>query len=271
MAPLWIAISPRLPLTQREIDLSSLPRAVHAALTRAAHTPACTMAPQPGKQVMGDLQNDAFWRQGIARVEFGGDLGGVAFHPHVSSPRSALSRLPARQGPHQRTVLDQTAKLGRRPSPETASPDQSLNVSRSAGDDGMADFTIRMKNRLQFSNCEAPHIPTSKPHQETLVVELRGHLLTITHRRADGGLGSRIYAQRAIDLPEASIFMILPELPSHVLDVCFFSALGAVALLMARPGEQRRLRAVGTDKNSGQCHGWIFDAIQEAGPGSICS
>ena len=75
----------------------------------------------------------------------------------------------------------------------------------------MADFTIRMKNRLQFSSCEAPRIPTSKPHEETLVVELRGDLLTITERRADGGFGSRIYAQRAIDLPDASIFAILPR------------------------------------------------------------
>jgi hypothetical protein len=129
----------------------------------------------------------------------------------------------------------------------------------------MADFSIRMKNRLQFSNCEAPHIPTSKSHQETLVVELRGDLLTITESRADGCLGSRIYAQRAIDLPEAFIFTILPELPSHVRDGSFFSALGTIALLAAHPGEPRRLRAVGTDENSGRCHGWIFDAIEANG------
>jgi hypothetical protein len=132
----------------------------------------------------------------------------------------------------------------------------------------MADFSIRMKNRLQFSNCEAPHIPTSKSHRETLIVELSGDLLTITERRADGRLGSRIYAQRAIDLPEAFIFTILPELPSHVRDGSFFSALGTVAILAARPGELRRLRAVGTDRNSGQCHGWIFNAIEEIEPGA---
>jgi hypothetical protein len=252
---------------------SSPPGAFHAALTRAAHTCACTMAPQPGKQAMGDFQNEVFWRQGIARVEFSGDLGGVAFHPHVdaSSPCSALSGLPVRHGPHQRTVLDQAAKPGRRPPLETASPDQSLNVSLSAGDDGMADFTIRVKNTLQFSNCEAPHIPTSRQYEEVLIVALRGYLLTITEHRADGGLGSRIYAQRAIDLPAVSIFTILPELPSHVRDGSFFPALGTVAILAARPGERRRLRAVGTDRNSGQCHGWIFDAIQETGPGSIRS
>jgi hypothetical protein len=131
----------------------------------------------------------------------------------------------------------------------------------------MADFSIRMNNRLQFSTCDAPHIPTSKPHQEILAVELRGHLLTITERRADGGFGSRIYARRTIDLPEASLFTILPELPSHVRDGSFFPALGTVAILAARGSEQRRLRAVGTDKNSGQCHGWIFDAIEAEGAG----
>jgi hypothetical protein len=135
----------------------------------------------------------------------------------------------------------------------------------------MADFSIRMNNRLRFSTCEAPHIPTSKPHQETLIVELRGDLMTITERRSDGGLGSRIYARRTIDLPEASIFAILPELPSHVRDGSFFPALGTVAILAACCGEHRRLRAVGTDKNSGQCHGWIFDAIEEGGPGSTGS
>jgi len=133
----------------------------------------------------------------------------------------------------------------------------------------MADFSIRMNNRLQFSTCEAPHIPTSKPHEEILVVELRGDLLTITECRVDGGLGSRIYARRTIDLPEVSVFTILPELPSHVRDGSFFSALGTVVILAALRGEQRRLRAVGTDKNSGQCHGWIFDAIEEGGPVQI--
>jgi hypothetical protein len=231
------------------------------------------MAPQLGKQVMGDFQNEVFWRQGIARVQFAGNLGGVPFHPHVDalSPSPALSRLPVRHGPRPRTGLDRTAKPAHPLPLETAIPDQTLNVSRSAGDNGMADFSIPMKNRLQFSRCEAPHIPTSKAYEETLIVELRGDLLTITQRRADGSLGSRIYAQRAIDLPEVSTFTILPELPSDVRDGSFFSALGTVAILTTRSGEQRRLRAVGTDKNSGLCHGWIFDALEEAGPGSNCS
>jgi hypothetical protein len=59
--------------------------------------------------------------------------------------------------------------------------------------------------------------------------------------------------------------MILPELPSHVRDGSFFPPLSACG------GEQRRLRAVGTDKNIGLCHGSIFDAIEEEGPGSTRS
>jgi hypothetical protein len=128
----------------------------------------------------------------------------------------------------------------------------------------MADFSIRMTNRLQFSTCDAPHVPTSKTHEETVLVELRGDLLTITALGADSSPGSRVYAQRTIDLPETSIFMILPELPSQVRDGTFFPALGTVAILQPHPGTQRRLRAVGTDNNSGQCHGWIFDAIEVA-------
>jgi hypothetical protein len=128
----------------------------------------------------------------------------------------------------------------------------------------MADFSIRMNNSLRFSTCDAPHVPTSKTHEESILVELRGDLLTITALGADGSPGSRVYAQRTIDLPETSIFMILPELPSQVRDGAFFPALGTVVIPEPRAGKQRRLRAVGTDNNSGQCHGWIFDAIEDA-------
>lgn len=129
---------------------------------------------------------------------------------------------------------------------------------------GMVDFSIRMKNKLRFSTCDAPHVPTSKTHEEIILVELRGDLLMITALGADGSPGSRVYAQRTIDLPQTSLFMILPELPSHVRDGAFFPALGTVAILQPLPGQQRQLRAVGTDNNSGQCHGWIFDAIEDA-------
>jgi hypothetical protein len=201
----------------------------------------------------------------IPRFPFIGGGGGIVHCPARADTFSpaALSQSPARRGPGLRMDLDRIVKLpANGPPRKAANPDQSSNLSRPARDDVMDDFSIRMNNRLRFSNCKSPHIPTSKQHEETLAVELRGDLLTITERRADGGLGSRIYAQRIIDAPEASIFTILPELPSHVRDGSFFPALGTVAILAAGGGEQRRLRAVGTDKNSGRCHGWIFDAIE---------
>lgn len=205
----------------------------------------------------------------IPRFPFIGGGGDIVHYPAradaLSPAGSALPRLPARYGPG----LPKFPANG--PPRKATDPDHSPELSRPAPDDAMQDFSIRMNNRLRFSNCKAPHIPTSKQHDETLAVELRGDLLTITARRADGGLGSRIYAQRIIDAPEAAIFTILPELPSHVRDGSFFSALGTVAILASGDSEQRRLRAVGTDRNSGQCHGWIFDAIEERAAGSIRS
>lgn len=124
----------------------------------------------------------------------------------------------------------------------------------------MADFSIRMTNRLRFSSCEAPHRPTTKAHEERLAVELRGDLLTITELK-NCALGKRIYAQRTLNLPQATTFVILPELPSRVRDGSFFSALGTVAVFGADEGI-RRLRAVGIDFNSGNCRGWIFDAVE---------
>jgi hypothetical protein len=126
----------------------------------------------------------------------------------------------------------------------------------------MADFSIQMNNKLQFSSCAAPHRPTTQVHEELLAVELRGDLLTITAVRSGSGSGSRIYAQRTLDLPAASMFVILPELPSHIRDGSFFPALGTVAILAPESGARRRLRAVGTDTNTGRCHGWIFDAME---------
>lgn len=126
----------------------------------------------------------------------------------------------------------------------------------------MLDFSTRMNNRFQFSSCEAPQRPTTKERNETLAVELREDLLTITQVREDGSLGSRIYAQRTLDLAGVTTFVILPELPSRVRDGSFFPALGTAAILAANGGERRRLRAVGTDTNSGRCRGWIFDAVE---------
>ncbi len=125
----------------------------------------------------------------------------------------------------------------------------------------MADFSIRMTNRLRFSSCEAPHKPTTRAYEERLEVELRGDLLTITELK-DCALGKRIYAQRTLDLPGASTFVILPELPSRIRDGSFFPALGTIAVFDTEDGDKRRLRAVGIDDNSGHCRGWIFDAVE---------
>ena len=131
-----------------------------------------------------------------------------------------------------------------------------------SGDEVMVDFSIRMNNELQFSSCEAPHKPMSKKQDEVLAVELRGNLVTITEVRKDGSFGSRIYAKRTLDLSGAATFMILPQLPSGIVDGSFFPAQGTVAILEANGGEKRRLRAVGTDTNGGRCQGWIFDAVE---------
>ena len=124
----------------------------------------------------------------------------------------------------------------------------------------MLGFSVRMINRLQFSNCDAPWQPITEPRHEVLAVELRADFLTLTQLRADGTFGSRIYAQRTVDLSVAMVFAIVPQLPSRIRDHSFFPALGTIVLFEAVDGERRRLRAVGTDLNSGRCRGWIFDA-----------
>jgi hypothetical protein len=124
----------------------------------------------------------------------------------------------------------------------------------------MLGFSVRMINQLQFSNCEAPWQPITEPREELLAVELRDNFLTLTQLHADGTRGSRIYAQRTVDLSSATAFVIVPHLPSWIRDSSFFPALGTVMLFEAADGEKRRLRAVGTDINSGRCRGWIFDA-----------
>jgi hypothetical protein len=136
------------------------------------------------------------------------------------------------------------------------------HLRRSSQDESMADFAIRMKNQLQFSTCETPHRPITPKHEEVLDVALRGDLLIIAEVRKNNATGKRIYAQRTIELPGVSTFVILPELPSHARDGSFFPALGTVAVFIAKGGTGRRLRAVGMDVNSGHCHGWIFDAVE---------
>jgi hypothetical protein len=126
----------------------------------------------------------------------------------------------------------------------------------------MTEFATRMRNQLRFSDCDAPHQPLTKAHEETLDVRLDGDLLTITEVCDDGSLGNRIYARRTLDIAGTAIFMILPRLPSGTSDGFFFPALGTVALPATLPGAKRSLAAVGTDSNSGHCRGWIFEATE---------
>lgn len=213
------------------------------------------------------FHNETILRPNAARTPSSGAGGSIVYLParDASGSGEVLRRTHARRRRHLSVTLYRAAMLpGDGPTRRAAELPQSFDLRRSARDDVMADFSICMNNTLRFSNCSAPHIPTSKSHKETLFVELRGDHLTITERRADGSLGSRIHAQRSIDLPDTSIFTILPELPSHIRDGSFFPALGTAVILAAQCGGPRRLRAVGTDVNSGQCHGWIFDATETA-------
>src|SRR5580700_10572718 len=94
------------------------------------------MPPQWGKRVVRYFQNEAFGREGLARARSGCDLGGGAPSPAqvdaLSLGSSALSRWPARHGPHRGTGLLRTAMSTHPPPLETANPHQSFNLSRSA-------------------------------------------------------------------------------------------------------------------------------------------
>jgi hypothetical protein len=196
-------------------------------------------------------------------------IDGIDVRPSAAPADTSAGREPpsgaslARCWPYLRVHLPQPI-----PTPVNGPPqrspdrDQQPHLYRADRDDVMADFSIRMNNRLQFSSCDAPHQPTTKVHEETLAVELRGDLLTITAVRKGCELGSRIYAQRTLDIPGISKFVILSELPSHIQDGSFFPAYGSVTISPADGGARRRLRAVGTDTNTGRCHGWIFDAVE---------
>lgn len=124
------------------------------------------------------------------------------------------------------------------------------------------EFSIRMINQLQFWDGEAPWQPIANARREVLLVEYRDDHLTITELRGDGGTGSRMYAQRSVSMPNATTFVILPELPSRFRDDSFFPAMGTAVLVTPPGGAPRRLYAAGSDTNSGRCRGWLFDAVE---------
>jgi hypothetical protein len=124
----------------------------------------------------------------------------------------------------------------------------------------MADFLVHMSNRFQFSKCERPHKPITAPRAEIIQVELRGDLLTITAEPPNAHRARRIYAQKTLELPDATTFVILAQLPRSLVDAAFFPAMGTIVLFAPTASQARRLRAAGFDTNSRRCHGWIFDA-----------
>jgi hypothetical protein len=65
-----------------------------------------------------------------------------------------------------------------------------------------------------------------------------------------------------LELEGSQVFTILSHLPVHLADDAFFPAVGSLVLFASDSGGVRRLRATGMDRNSGQCRGWMFDAIE---------
>jgi len=136
-------------------------------------------------------------------------------------------------------------------------------IANMVGADGlMRDFSVTMINHLRFSSCEAPWQAITRPRKELLAVAYRDDHLTLTELKADGSPGSRIYAQRSVVMPDAMTFLILSRLPSRIRDSAFFPASGTAIVHAPADGSPRRLSAVGTDVNSGRCHGWMFDAVE---------
>jgi hypothetical protein len=123
-----------------------------------------------------------------------------------------------------------------------------------------ADFTVVMRNALQFADCAAPDVAVSDPLGEWLEVVLAGNLLTICALGSQGGRGNTLYAHRTVVVAGITTFMILPAPPDGRADPSFFSAIGTVAVFVRRG--LRHLRAVGTDTQTGECRAWIFDAVE---------
>lgn len=132
-------------------------------------------------------------------------------------------------------------------------------------------MSIMMRNDVRFSNCSDPSVAVATGRLELVRVELRGNLLTIADiwgetNAADGTVaerfGARLYALKSVPLSGASVFMFLSRLPAGTKDDKFFPANGTAVLFDGTPKGPRVLKACGTDRNSGACQGWIFDAIE---------
>ena len=124
------------------------------------------------------------------------------------------------------------------------------------------NFVVRMKNNVRFSRCECPSEPITNVVNELIIVQREGNILTVTGSFERRSRELRIYAILSMEAQGVVIFTILDHLPDHVADQAFFPAAGTLAMFAADPAGARRLRATGMDRNSGQCRGWIFEAVE---------
>ncbi len=134
-----------------------------------------------------------------------------------------------------------------------------------------SDVSIMMRNDVRFSNPASPSIPIAKGRLELIRVQVRGQILTIAdiwgesvdeNTKVVETAGARLYGLLTVSLQGASIFMLLSELPSGIVDEKFFPSAGTAVLFDDLNDGQRSLRACGLDENSGASQGWIFNAIE---------
>ncbi len=132
-------------------------------------------------------------------------------------------------------------------------------------------FSIRMLNDVKCSDSRRPGTATARGRLDLVRVELRGDLLTIAdirgQRRSDDDvpielIGARLYALRTMSMDGIVVFMLLTELPPGMQDANFFPAEGCVLMYVNTHKGQRLLKACGRERSSGQCVGFILDAVE---------
>jgi hypothetical protein len=130
-------------------------------------------------------------------------------------------------------------------------------------------FSIRMLNEVKLSESSRPSVPTAKGHIELLRVEVSGDFLSLAvvdgrkgKGRSDEVLGLRRYAQKTVDMADATAFMFLTEPPPGMTDDKFFPATGTAVLYDNGGSGPLVLRACGIDRNNGQSLSWISRAVE---------
>ena len=119
-----------------------------------------------------------------------------------------------------------------------------------------------MKNTVRFSRCDRPSEPITPTVNELIIVQREDNILSITGQLERKSRELRIYSVLSMEADGMMIFTILDRLPERIEDEAFFPAAGTLVMFAADPAGARRLRATGMDHNSGQCRGWIFEAVE---------